>query len=325
MNDVVSLSSLNVDYIYEAEDLSFLEPLYPEGGYRRQWTLDDPHKILELESTLKGKARLIAKSGGGSGANTAYCLAKMGFKSGLMGKIGRDDDAEFLMDANKIIPFQQISRNQRTGKSLIVLGPDRDRTIIRIPQANQTLVGADLDLDFIKSFSILHLTSLPGEGLNLQVRLVEVLAGKIQISFDPGETYVRKGLAALTPILVRCDWLFITEGELEILTNLSLKEAAPRLQDIGTQTIIIKKKGAGAHIFRGSQSWDLPSQIVQAQDTTGAGDVFAAGFLAGILKGFSLPDCGCLGLTFSHQSLIGLGRTAYPGKEDFEKARGKLL
>jgi hypothetical protein len=43
--DVVGISSLNVDYFYESEDLSFLEPFYPEGGYRRQWVLTDSEEI----------------------------------------------------------------------------------------------------------------------------------------------------------------------------------------------------------------------------------------------------------------------------------------
>ena len=55
MNDVVGLSSLNVDYIYEAEDLSFLEPFYPKGEKRRQWVLNNPEEIRENKKTSPGK------------------------------------------------------------------------------------------------------------------------------------------------------------------------------------------------------------------------------------------------------------------------------
>ncbi len=321
---MVGISSLNVDYIYETADLSFLRPFYPEGKKRRAWLLTDREDIQKLKTILKEKARLISKSGGGSAANTVYGLAKMGFQTGIVGKIGQDDDADFLIREMRIIPFHHLARDQWTGNALIVLGPNRDRTLLLIPNANQTLNWADLDLDFIGSFSIMHLTSLPGEGLQLQERLAGDMSGRMRISFDPGEVYVRQGLVALTPLLSRCDILFITEGELQILTGLPRPESISVVQSTGTKIIVIKKIEAGAFIVQGAETWDLPAEIIQAKDTTGAGDVFAAGFLAGLLKGQSLPDCGRLGLILSHQSMMGLGREAYPGEEDLEKALNKI-
>lgn len=322
--DVVGISSLNVDYFYESEDLSFLEPFYPEGGYRRQWVLTDSQEIEKLKIILEEKARLISKTGGGSGANTIYGLAKMGFQSGIVGKIGRDAEADFLIQEMMIIPYHHLSRNQWTGKALILLGPNRDRTILLVPNANRTLNWTDLDLDFISSFSMLHLTSLLGEGLQLQERLAREMSGRMRISFDPGEVYVRQGLACLTPLLSGCEILFITEQELEILTGLPWPESVSVIQSTGPKIIVIKKKGAGAFIIQGAKTWDLPAEIIRAKDTTGAGDVFAAGFLAGLLKGQSLPDCGLLGLRLAGQSMMGLGRAAYPGKEDLEQALNKL-
>jgi sugar/nucleoside kinase (ribokinase family) len=324
LKDVVSLSSLNVDYLYEAEDLSFLEPFFPEGGYRRQWTIDDPDRAAPLHRVLEEKARLLTKSAGGSGANAVYCLAKMGFASGLMGKIGGDEEGEFLLKENGIVPFRRLVRNEKTGISLIVLGPSRDRTIIRIPNANRTLSWDDVDLDFLFPFSILHLTSLPGDGLQIQIRVVEELVGRMDVAFDPGETYVRKGLTALWPILRRCRWLFITEGELETLSGTPFPQAVSKVQASGVRTLVIKRKGAGATIINESGAWDLPAEPVKAVDTTGAGDVFAAAFLAGVLKGLNPLECGRLALTLSRQSMLGLGRTAYPNREDFEKTLGGI-
>jgi sugar/nucleoside kinase (ribokinase family) len=112
MKDVVGISSLNVDYIYETADLSFLQPFYPEGKKRRAWLLTDSEEIQKLKTILKEKSRLISKTGGGSAANAVYCLAKMGFQSGIVGKIGQDDDADFLIREMKIIPFHHLARDQ---------------------------------------------------------------------------------------------------------------------------------------------------------------------------------------------------------------------
>ena len=76
----------------------------------------------------------------------------MGFQTGIVGKIGQDDDADFLIREMRIIPFQSLSRDHWTGNALIVLGPNRDRTLLLIPNANQTLSWADFDLDFIGAF-----------------------------------------------------------------------------------------------------------------------------------------------------------------------------
>ncbi|MBA4391916.1 MAG: hypothetical protein C0407_00020 [Desulfobacca sp.] len=317
--DVVGLGSLNVDYIYEAEDISFLKPFCPQGEGSRAWVLTNSEEILEINTLLQKKARLISKTGGGSAANTVFCLAKMGFQSGLVGKIGRDEDGEFLINVIKPIPFQHIGRDQWTGKALIVLDPSRDRIILLVPNANKTLTWTDLDLDFIGSFSFLHMTSLPGEGLRLQGRLAAEIFSKVRISFDPGEVYARRGLQDLSPILSRSEILFITEKELMLLTGLPLQEAVLKVQSLGIKIVAVKRTGAGAAIYRGLEAWDLPAEVVSAKDTTGAGDVFAAGFLAGLLREQSLPDCGRLGLALAHQSMMGIGRDAYPGVEDFER------
>ena len=79
MDDVVGFGSLNVDYIYETEDLAFLEPFYPEGKKRREWVLTEPAEIQAVQEAIREKTRLISRTGGGSAANTIFSLAKMGF------------------------------------------------------------------------------------------------------------------------------------------------------------------------------------------------------------------------------------------------------
>ena len=324
MKDVVGFGSLNVDYIYEAEDISFLDPFYPKGEKRREWVLTDPETIREITKILQAKARLVSKAGGGSAANTIFCLAKMGFQCGFTGKVGRDEDADFLLNEMSAVSSLDIARNSRTGKALIVLGPHRDRIIMLLPNANRSLTRAELNPNFVKAFAVLHLTSLLGEGLDLQEHLVTQVAGKVKISFDPGEVYAQKGLEALAGLLTRCDILFITEGELSLLTGLSLGKGIPLIRSLGTKVIVVKKKGAGAIVCQGAHTWTIPSERIQAKDTTGAGDVFAAGFLAGYLREIPLPDCGRLGLALAHQSMLGLGRAAYPNKGDFEQTLKRI-
>lgn len=325
MEDVVGFGSLNVDYIYEAEDTSFLESFCPGGEKRRAWVLTDWEEIRKLKKILSRKARLISRSGGGSAANTVYCLAKMGFTTGMMGKTGRDEDASFLAKEWPPLRRLHLARNQRTGQALIILGPDRDRVMLLLPCANQEITWADLNPDFVREFRMLHMTSILGIGLSLQERLAREVSGEVQISFDPGEVYARRGLKDLASILTRCYILFITQGELELMTGRAWEDGVKKVMDLGTRIIAVKRKGSGAFIQEAAAVWELPAPIIQAKDTTGAGDVFAAGFLGGYLRGLPLPVCGSLGLAMAHQSMGGVGREAYPTREDFETAVKRLV
>jgi len=318
VDDVVGCGSLNVDYIYEAEDPAFLQTFYPEGKKRRQWELTEPREIEALQEALQKKARVISRTGGGSAANTVLALARMGFRSGMMGKVGRDEDGDFIQQEMALVPRLHITRDGRSGRALIILGPDRDRIILLLANANRELTWADLDPDFVRQFRVLHLTSLPGEGLALQERLAGEVAGQVRISFDPGEVYARRGLKDLTPLLARCHLLFITEGELELLTGRNWEEGVAEILDQGTRIVVVKKRGSGAFIREAVETWDLPAPVIRARDTTGAGDVFAAAFLGGYLRGRPLPACGSLGLAMARQSMGGVGREAYPTKADFD-------
>ena len=320
MDDVVGFGSLNVDYIYETEDLSFLGPFYPEGKKRREWVLTDGAEIQAVQEAIRGKTRLISRTGGGSAANTIFSLAKMGFLSGMVGKVGQDQDGDFILKEMAPVPRRHIGRDHLTGQALIILGPDRDRIILLLPNANRELTWTDLDPDFVRTFRVLHLTSILGEGLALQERLAREVAGQVEISFDPGEVYVQRGLKDLAPLLARCHILFITQGEVELLTGREWRDGAKKILDLGTRIIAVKKKGSGAFIQEAAGVWELPAPIIRAKDTTGAGDVFAAGFLGGYLRGLSLPACGSLGLAMAHLSMQGVGREAYPDQGDLETA-----
>jgi sugar/nucleoside kinase (ribokinase family) len=325
MDDVVGFGSLNVDYIYETEDLAFLEPFYPEGKKRREWVLTEPAAIEAVQKAIRKKTRLISRTGGGSAANTVFSLAKMGFPSGMMGRVGQDEDGDFILQEMAPVPRLHVGRGLRTGKALIILGPDRDRIILLVPNANRELTWENLEPDFVKTFRILHMTSILGEGLSLQERMAREVAGKVQISFDPGEVYAQRGLKGLAPLLARCHILFITQGELELLTGRGWRDGVKEILDLGTRIIAVKKKGSGAFIQEAAESWELPAPIIRAKDTTGAGDVFAAGFLGGYLRDLPLPACGSLGLAMAHQSMGGVGREAYPTREDFETVVQRLV
>ena len=77
MDDVVGFGSLNVDYIYETEDLAFLEPFYPEGKKRREWVLTELAEIQAVQEAIREKTRPISL------VVAAYCLARFAWRRGI--------------------------------------------------------------------------------------------------------------------------------------------------------------------------------------------------------------------------------------------------
>ncbi len=304
--DVVGLGALNVDMVYEVDLASF----GLEAGRERIGSYEEFKGLLEL---LKNKGKLRAKSGGGSAANTIYALAKMGFSCGYLGKVGEDEEGNFLLeDLNRVgVDTHKVKRDKKSGVCLVLLDKSKDRSIIVLPNANDTLVFSELDTDYINEAEFLHMSSFLGE---IPFEAQKQIAGetKAKISFNPGEPHATKGLKELTPILEHTFILFLSQKEAEILTGKDYKKGARMLLSYGIEVIACTLGARGSYLLSREEEFEVPPEKVEAVDTTGAGDVYAAGFLAGLLKKLPLPECARLATKTSAQSIKGYGRDYYP-------------
>ena len=311
--DVVGLGALNVDMVYEVELASF----GLEAGRERIGSYEEFKGLLEL---LKNKGKLRAKSGGGSAANTIYALAKMGFSCGYLGKVGKDEEGNFLLeDLNKIgVDTHKVKRDKKSGVCLVLLGKSKDRSIIVLPNANDTLVFSELDTDYINEAEFLHMSSFLGK-IPFEAQKQIASETKAKISFNPGEPHATKGLEELTPILEHTFILFLSQKEGEILTGKDYKEGAKALLNYGIEVIACTLGEKGSYLLSRKEEFEVPPEKVETVDTTGAGDVYAAGFLAGLLKKLSLSKCARLATKAAAQSIKGYGRDSYPERESNEQ------
>jgi len=304
--DVVGLGALNVDMVYEVDLASF----GLEAGRERIGSYEEFKGLLEL---LKNKGKLKVKSGGGSAANTIYALAKMGFSCGYLGKVGKDEKGNFLLeDLNRVgVDIHKVKRDKKSGVCLVLLGKSKDRTIIVLPNANDTLVFSELDTDYINEAEFLHMSSFLGK-IPFEAQKQIASETKAKVSFNPGEPHATKGLKELTPILEHTFILFLSQKEAEILTGKDYKEGARVLLSYGTKVIACTLGARGSYLLSREEEFEVPPEKVEAVDTTGAGDVYAAGFLAGLLKKLPLPECARLATKAAAQSIKGYGRDSYP-------------
>jgi len=318
MKTFAGFGALNLDLIFEVEDFRSISTdrirLTPGGKL-----FGSEGEFQSLLERLNQVGALKAKSGGGSAANTAVALARMGFQSTFIGKVGEDKEGDFLLEQMRPVHTNLIRRGQRSSICLVVLDRRQDRFLFVTGNANNTLALSDMDPDDIDAVSWFHLTSFVGEDpFEAQKMFLSRLESSVKVSFDPGETYAKKGLEAIRPLIRRSHILFITEREIQLLTSRGLPGGARTLMEIGPSILVCKKGSRGSHVFSKEKDFGIPATPVEVVDNTGAGDVYNAGFLAGLFLRKSLEESALFASKIAAKSVTGYGRSRYPTEEDLK-------
>lgn len=312
--DVVGFGALNIDLIYQVED-DFLE----------EWELHPGEEIAsprfspdELMAALDRRGQLLGHSGGGSAANVAVALARTGHRVGYIGKVGLDPEGEFLMDSMESVDIDFVRRENRSGLCVSLLpSSTADRVLLVFPGANDSLRCDEVDVQMANRSHFLHLTSFVGDApFEAQKAVVLTLDDQVSVSFDPGMLYAKRGMDALCPILKRCSVLFPSREEVELLTGEPWERGCASLRELGASIVACTLGVNGSFVASDEETFTVPAPQVAVQDTTGAGDVYAAGFLAGLLAGSPIRECAELATRWAAKSVTGLGRSCYPSKAD---------
>jgi sugar/nucleoside kinase (ribokinase family) len=325
MLDIIGIGALNLDLMYEVDSLAALRkagwPLH-EG---RETSLT-PEEFQRLLQELRVKGTLRFRSGGGSAANTSLALARMGFGTGFVGRVGADEEGALILNDMAGVDLAQVQTGGASGICLVVLDQRRDRALVVQPNVNDDLRLEDLDLRYLTESRYLHLSAFVGDGpFDAQRQLMTLLPTEVRLSLDPGELYAQRGLEEISPLIERSSIFFATAHEISTLTNTDDYQAGCRhIASLGPDTVVCKMGEHGAYLVsRQGKMTFHPEGEIAVLDNTGAGDVFNAGFLAGLLLGRPLDDC----LSFAHQvaakSLGGYGRGSYPDAADVQAFQGQ--
>ena len=213
----------------------------------------------------------------------------------------------------------KVQKDAKTGFTKCLSDKYNFRSIQVTPGANNLLAMNDLDLSYINQAEILHISSFVDDAqLEILLELVNKLDFSIKISFSPGELYATRGLKALKPILKYTYILFLNEKEMGQLTGKDLKKGAQVCLESGCHIVVVtlgkgtswKTVIATSYIRDSQREYAVEpadNEILSIQDTTGAGDAFAAGFLYGLLKDKTLDECGRLGDIVARFSITRTG------------------
>ncbi|MCK4320556.1 carbohydrate kinase family protein [Candidatus Bathyarchaeota archaeon] len=271
--DVICFGALNVDRLYRVNRIA---------------GRDEESFIIDFK-----------EAPGGSAANTAVGLARLGLKTGFIGKVSDNREGKLLLndfkrqnvDVNGII----VSKEGRSGVAMGYIDTKGDRALYIDPGVNDSLELKEIDLKYADNTAFLHLTSFIGEKpFKAQKELVRGLRD-VRMSFDPGELYARKGLTVLKLMIERSFVMLPSENELKMLTGKKYDEGSKILIKKGVSIVAVKLGERGCYVKDGKESYLVEPYKVKVVDTTGAGDAFCAGFLYGLIKNKDLYECGRLG------------------------------
>ncbi|MDH7508143.1 MAG: carbohydrate kinase family protein [Methanomassiliicoccales archaeon] len=308
MRDAVGVGALNVDLIYSVPELKIAGKKYIPGAE----VFEDENQFNQIKSELDSIGRIMKKSGGGSAANTMYAMARMGFDVGILGIVGNDDHGDFILESMGKVDKTHVRRLDATGVCVSLISGE-DRSLIIFPNANDFFQVSDEDINYLNDSRIVHLTSFVHDNaLKEQERITKRIDADVILSFDPGEIYARKGLKAIESLLKRCDIMLLSTREVEMLTSLDPIDGSRSLLEFGPEIVVCKMGEKGSVILTDTDEIKIKPVETNVVDKTGAGDVYNAGFLAGILKDWPLEKCGNFASLVAAKSIAGYGRDRYP-------------
>jgi sugar/nucleoside kinase (ribokinase family) len=256
---------------------------------------------------------------GGCAINAATALARLGLPVEVIGKVGTDSFGDFLIDAlaERTIGSQGVQRDPKVGTSatMVMVEPDGERRFVHYIGANARMTLDDIDFSMFEGASILHVAGslvLPGIDGEPTAELLRRARDAGLITFlDVVWDDTGRWMELIGPCLPYIDYFVPSLPEAQEITGLGDPAAVARaLLDHGVGTVGLKMGPNGCLVIaRDGDIVRQPAFQVDVVDATGAGDAFAAGFIAGVWQGWSLKKTAHFANAVGALCVTGLGAT----------------
>lgn len=265
-------------------------------------TLVDQERQRELLGHLEDHLVKASHASGGSAGNSMIATAQFGGPTFMSCKVASDADGDIYVADLEAAGVNHCLVNGRetgiTGKCLVLITPDAERSMNTYLGISETLSVEQLDHDAIADSEYLYIegylvTSPTGRAAAVKARELAQAAGvKTALSFsDPGMVeFFREGMEEI--VGERLDLIFCNEAEALGWAQTDELQVAIEVMKQVANTFVITRGADGAITFDGSELTDIPPHRVQAVDSNGAGDMFAGAFLYAITRGEDFPTAG---------------------------------
>jgi sugar/nucleoside kinase (ribokinase family) len=265
-------------------------------------TLVDEARQEELLGHLKGHLVKAVHASGGSAGNSMIATAQFGGPTFMSCKVAADMDGDIYLADLATAGVEHCLNGDResgtTGKCLVMITADAERSMNTFLGISETLSPAQLDAEAIANSEYLYVegylvTSPTGLAAAVEARKLAQAAGvKTALSFsDPGMVeFFREGMSAI--VGDGLDLIFCNEAEAMGWGETDNLEVAIEKLKTVAKCFVVTRGADGAVTFDGNEQVDIPPHRVQAVDSNGAGDMFAGAFLYAITRGESFATAG---------------------------------
>ena len=292
---IIGIGSPLIDSLMHVSESFLLEVPGEKGGMELV-------AIEHIDELVRKSENDIIHASGGSAANTIIGLSKLGMNCTFLGKLGNDDHANFYVQqfsgAQVCTQRFKYCGMSATGRCLSMITPDSQRTCRTYLGAAMNLKPHEITVDDFANCNHAHLEGYKLFNQDLAKRILECAkdAG-CSISLDLASFEVVRGNHDILDHLLDeyIDIVFANEDEAKAYCGsddpiVGLHELAEHCE-----VAAVKLGPDGAYIKRQEDVVKVDTPVVNAVDTTGAGDLWAAGFLYGYFNGFDLKSCGIAG------------------------------
>ncbi|RMH48923.1 MAG: adenosine kinase [Alphaproteobacteria bacterium] len=308
---VVGIGNAMVDVLCHVDD-AFLEANGVQKGIMQLIGLE---RAAELYDRM-GPAREVS---GGSAANTIAGIAALGGRTAYVGKV-RDDQLGriFAHDmraqgADYLTPFAPADSAEETGRCMVLVTPDGERSMNTYLGVSEFLFPEDIVPEEMAAAEWLYLEGYRFDGPECQEAFWKAMAaaraagGKVSLTLSDPFCVNRHRDAFADIIDEHVDLLFCNEHELAAMYPAPTLQASLDIAASHAETVVCTASERGAYVARGADRFHVDAVPARVVDATGAGDLFAAGFLWGLTNGHGLEDCARMGCVAAAEVIGHIG------------------
>ena len=308
--DLIGLGNAIVDIIVNIED-EFLKINNLEKGSMNLINFYESQKLLE-------NCKVIKQISGGSSANTVVCLAELGNNVQFVGRVKNDQLGNFfssnIKKSNTIFNTPPTNEGASTANSIILITPDAQRTMCTYLGASIEFEPKDIDFNILEETKYLYLegylwdSTLAKNAFLNAAQIAKKSNTKIILSLSDSFCVDRHRESFLELIDEYVDIVFCNESE--VLSLFKKDKLANCQADLSSlcELLVVTLGSEGSLIVNKNSIEEIKSITTgKIIDTTGAGDIFAGGFIHGLIKNYSLKKCGEIGSICAGQIITELG------------------
>jgi sugar/nucleoside kinase (ribokinase family) len=288
--------------------------LVRENIVKGSMNLVDIKRSKHLHSLVNSRTEMS----GGSAANTAYGLASLGGKAGFIGKISADrlgDSFSHDLDTVGVKFFPGVTcETEDTGRCLIVVTPDGNRTMNTFLGAASLLDAADISKAAVQSAAVVFLEGYlfdkdaAKEAFRTAAEYAHAAGRKVALTLSDSFCVDRHRSDFLALVKNDIDILFSNEDELKALYQVdSINDGLHQLRD-NCEFAAVTRNEHGSVVIDGDEVVIIDAEPVESVvDATGAGDMYAAGFIYGFVRGKPIEQCGKIGSIVASEVITHMG------------------